>query len=263
MVPTTAGSGSEVSIGAIAFDEETESKFAVLSPMLYPRAAILDPVTLETVPEMLGIESGLDALAHATEAWLSGKASPITDALADSAIRTLAGCIGPAMRDRDSAAMGDQLLAASMAVIAFENAGVGLAHVLGRPLESVFHIPHGRSVAVLLPHVVRLAARGAPDRVAALGRMLGAGGTSWGDSADATVGALETLYDRLGFSGLFDTAAVDPDRLEEMARRAHVIQELGVPDMESVTPDTIIRAGNGASISVGQAAEIYRRCMAP
>jgi alcohol dehydrogenase class IV len=186
----------------------------------------------------------------------------MTDALAQSALRMLGQCIGPAMHDREAGAMADQLVAASMAVIAFENAGVGLAHVLGRPIEGVFHLPHGRSVGILLPRVGALAAHDKPDRIAALGAMLGGPAPRWADSAQAAVAQIEALYDRLGFPASFDRAAVDPDRLGEMARRAYVIQELGTPDIESVHDASVIRAANGASITVGEAESLYRRCMA-
>ena len=134
---------------------------------LRPELAILDPALLEALPPRLIAESGMDAVSHCVEAVAAREASPVTDALAHSACRTLLRLL-PRSFAGETAVRGDVHLAASMAALAFDNAGLGACHALAHALGGRFHVAHGRLCAMLLPHVIAHHAAEDPHPYAAL-----------------------------------------------------------------------------------------------
>ena len=150
-VPTTSGSGSEVTSFAILTQDGV--KHPLVDPALRPELAILDPALLEALPPRLIAESGMDAVSHCVEAAAAREASPVTDALAHSACRTLLRLL-PRSFAGETAVRGDVHLAASMAALAFDNAGLGACHALAHALGGRFHEAHGRLCAMLLRHVI-------------------------------------------------------------------------------------------------------------
>ncbi len=155
-VPTTAGTGSEVTLVAVVADTHKHAKLSFTSYKLVPHAAILDPALTSSLPPKLTATTGMDALTHAVEAYTSIQKNPVSDAFAVKAIELIAENLPVACREganvdaRTSLALGSLLAGA-----AFSNAMVGIVHALGHSLGGLCHIPHGQAMMMLLPHCVR------------------------------------------------------------------------------------------------------------
>ncbi|MDA5195058.1 iron-containing alcohol dehydrogenase [Govanella unica] len=156
LAPTTAGTGSEVTPIAIVTTGET-TKTGIVDPTLYADLALLDADLTLGLPAAVTAATGIDAMVHAIEAYTSRiKKNPLSDALAREALALLAGNIGTACADgRDRGARANMLLGAMLAGQAFANAPVGAVHALAYPIGGIFHVPHGLSNALVLPHVLR------------------------------------------------------------------------------------------------------------
>jgi alcohol dehydrogenase class IV len=173
-VPTTAGTGSEVTRFAVISDSETQEKMLIAGSSLMPSAAVVDYELTMTMPRRLTADTGTDSLTHAIEAYVSRKANPFTDTLALSAMKTIWAELPSAFRrPEDRAAREGMMLAATLAGIAFSNASVALVHGMSRPIGLFFHVPHGLSNAMLLPAVTRFSAGSAPERYADCARTMG------------------------------------------------------------------------------------------
>jgi alcohol dehydrogenase class IV len=157
LVPTTAGTGSEVTPVAIVTTGASEKK-GVVSPVLLPDVALLDPDLTIGLPPAVTAATGIDAMVHAIEAYASASPSnnPISRALAREALRLMGGALERAVHDgQDKAARGDMLLGAMLAGQAFANSPVAAVHALAYPIGGHFHVPHGLSNALMLPHLLR------------------------------------------------------------------------------------------------------------
>ncbi len=155
-IPTTAGTGSEVTYVAVIKDHQANRKLLFGDYHLLPDSAILDPLLTVGLPAHLTAATGMDALSHAIEAMHSLQREPIADALATHAIRLLREAIPRCVREPDHlAARGQQLLAACMAGAAFSNAQVGLVHAMAHTVGARFGIHHGLANSICLPPVVR------------------------------------------------------------------------------------------------------------
>jgi alcohol dehydrogenase class IV len=165
LVPTTAGTGSEVTPISIV-TTGTSEKMGVVSPVLLPDVALLDPQLTWGLPAPVTAATGIDAMVHAIEAHASGSANnnPISRALACEALRLMGGALERAVRDgSDRAARADMLLGSMLAGQAFANSPVAAVHALAYPIGGHFHVPHGLSNALVLPHVLRFNAATAGD----------------------------------------------------------------------------------------------------
>lgn len=172
MVPTTAGTGSEVTPFAVITNRRARYKLTIASPLLMPKAAFLDVRLLGTLPAAVAAATGMDALTHAVEAYLSLAASPFSDMMAEKALALMGGNLRRFVANRtDLEAAGAMLLGSMFAGIAFGHARLGNCHAMAHPLGGFFDLPHGVANAILLPHVMRfnlLADRGKYARIAAL-----------------------------------------------------------------------------------------------
>ncbi|EKD61526.1 MAG: hypothetical protein ACD_54C00200G0002 [uncultured bacterium] len=165
LVPTTAGTGSEVTPISIV-TTGTAEKMGVVSPVLIPDVALLDPELTYGLPAHVTAATGIDAMVHAIEAYASGSANnnPLSRMLALQALRLMGRAVLRAVQDGgDHAARADMLLGSMLAGQAFANAPVAAVHALAYPLGGHFHIPHGLSNALVLPHVLRFNAVTAPE----------------------------------------------------------------------------------------------------
>jgi alcohol dehydrogenase class IV len=155
-IPTTAGTGSEVTNISILSDTKDQVKKGIVSPYLLPDVAIESPVMTLTCPPSVTAASGIDALVHAIEAYISKFSSPVTDALAIGAMKLIAIHLPKAYACPDNIESREAMITASlMAGLAFGNAGVGAVHALAYPLGGRFHMPHGVSNSLLLPYVMK------------------------------------------------------------------------------------------------------------
>lgn len=195
-IPTTAGTGSEVSQFTIITDTTRDVKMLIASLNIMPRVALVDPLMTLTMPQKITAATGLDALTHAIEAFVSVKAQPITDTLALQAIRFIAGNIRQAWSNGDNVeARTNMMIGALQAGMAFSNSSVALVHGMARPIGAYFHVPHGISNAALLPTVIEFSIPGNPKRYAEIAEAMGeiTEGLSVLDAAYLAADAVEGL----------------------------------------------------------------------
>ncbi|AYA27848.1 iron-containing alcohol dehydrogenase [Rhodococcus rhodochrous] len=186
-VPTTAGSGSEATQFTIISDSESDEKMLCTGLAFLPVAAIVDYRLTMTMPPRLTADTGVDALTHAIEAYVSRKANPFSDSLALVAIDTIGQVLRRVYADgQDAEARERMMLAATQAGIAFSNSSVALVHGMSRPIGAHFHVAHGLSNAMLFPAVTEFSVDAAESRYADCARALGAASA---DASDATAAA--------------------------------------------------------------------------
>jgi len=200
-IPTTAGTGSEATRFTIATDEETSEKMLCAGLAYLPTAALVDYELTLTKPPRLTADTGIDALTHAIEAYVSRRANPVSDLFALAAIRAIAPSLRAVWRDGEDAEAREQMmLGATLAGIAFSNSSVALVHGMSRPVGAHFHVPHGLSNAMLLPAVTAFSAPSATARYADCARAMGVAEAEEGDQAAVMrlIVELEALNTDLG-----------------------------------------------------------------
>lgn len=176
-IPTTAGTGSEVTRFTIVTDEASDEKMLCVGSGFMPAAALVDYGLTLSLPPRVTADTGLDALTHALEAYVGRKANPYSDAQALAALRLIGPQLRRAYRDGGNrAAREAMMLGATLAGLAFSNASVALVHGMSRPIGAAFHVPHGLSNAMLLPAVTAFSLGAAPQRYADCARALGVAG---------------------------------------------------------------------------------------
>ncbi len=192
-IPTTAGTGSEVTRFTVITDTERDEKMLIAGLGALPLAALVDFELTYTVPARTTADTGVDSLTHALEAYVSRHANPYSDAQALAAMRLIGANLRTAYRDpRNAAAREAMMLGATLAGLAFCNSSVALVHGMSRPIGAHFHVPHGLSNAMLLPAVTRYGLRQAEARYAEAARQIGFAAPSDPDEV-----AAEKLADRL------------------------------------------------------------------
>lgn len=199
-VPTTAGTGSEVTRFTIITDETCDEKMLCVGIGFMPVAALVDYELTLSLPPRITADTGIDALTHAIEAYVSKKANPYSDAQALAAMRLISPNLRRAYQDgADEAAREAMMLGSTLAGVAFSSASVALVHGMSRPIGAFFHVPHGLSNAMLLPAVTAWSIPAAPERYADCARAMGIA-----NERDATetanrklIAELEALNDEL------------------------------------------------------------------
>ncbi len=197
VIPTTAGTGSEVTPIAIVTTGASE-KMGVVSPLIIPDIALLDPELTYDLPAHVTAATGIDAMVHAIEAYasVSPNNNPVSRALAIEALRLIGGALERAVTaPRDCAARADMLLGSLLAGQAFANSPVAAVHALAYPIGGHFKVPHGLSNALVLPHVLRFNTQTHPDDYAALAPHAFAGGPA---TAEALIDGLVALSKACG-----------------------------------------------------------------
>ncbi|QSO51321.1 iron-containing alcohol dehydrogenase [Alicyclobacillus curvatus] len=186
-IPTTAGTGSEVTSVTVITNTKADIKMMIRQQALIPLAAIVDPMLTVSSPPKVTAATGIDALCHAIEAYISKRRQPLTDTLAMSAIQKIVNNISRAYAGgEDLEAREAMSIAAMEAGMAFTNASVCLVHGMSRPIGAMFHVPHGVSNAMLLPTVLAYSKDACTDRLANIGRALNLGAAGDSDEAVAT-----------------------------------------------------------------------------
>lgn len=183
-IPTTAGTGAEVTRAAVITDTATQEKMLCMGLGLVPVAALVDFELTMSMPRRLTADTGLDTLCHALEAFVSRKAHPFTDSIALTALASISQHLRTACDDPGNrVAREAMMLAATQGGIAFANASVTLIHGMSRPLGALFHVPHGLSNAMLLPEVTAWSVSHAPQRYAQCARVMGLAQATDSDTA--------------------------------------------------------------------------------
>ena len=174
MIPTTAGTGAEVTFTAVFINEKTNSKGGMNGDPLYPDAAILDPALTLSLPPHVTAATGIDAFTHALEAFVSTQAHVISDMYALEAIGLISNNLGAAYANGSNLeARSAMLMGSLLGGKALATAGVGLVHAMAYPLGGMFNTAHGLANAVLLPYVVEYNIIGSPDKFATIAQVMG------------------------------------------------------------------------------------------
>jgi alcohol dehydrogenase class IV len=206
-IPTTAGTGSEVTVAAVISDPEAGRKLVIADTRIVPQIAALDPELMTGLPRPVTAATGMDALTHAIEAYISGWRTDESDRLAETAVRAIFANLPLACSDGgDLAARERMALAATWAGMAFTRANVGNVHAIAHQLGGRYHTPHGLANAIVLPHVLRFCASEAAPRLAALGRAVGLGKVREAETVIAKrfIAAVESLAREIGIPERLD-----------------------------------------------------------
>ncbi|MGO9117812.1 MAG: iron-containing alcohol dehydrogenase [Desulfomonilaceae bacterium] len=249
-VPTTAGTGSEVTPIAILSDHEDKLKKGIVSPHLFPSVAILDPELTLGLPAAVTAATGMDALIHAVEAYTSKNAYTVSDALALEAMRLIIPNIRTAYANGSDLAARDSMLQGSMlAGMAFANAGVTAVHAFAYPIGAEFHIPHGVANSVMLVPVMEFNMMGNLSKFAHMAEVFGEDGRGLNDRQAAMVfiEALQTLATDLKIPGHLREFGVKEEDIPALAR--------------GVMKVTRLLANNPRELKIEDAEEIYRRVL--
>lgn len=238
LIPTTAGTGSEVTAVAIITTGET-TKSGIVSPILLPDIALLDAELTTGLPAHVSAATGIDAMVHAIEAYTSAhKKNPYSDMLAREALKLMSTNIETAVRDgANLEARQNMLLGACLAGQAFANAPVAAVHALAYPLGGHFHIPHGLSNSLVLPEVLRFNAESASEEYAELCDIVipNNEATDHGAKTKLFIAYFETLIASLGLPTLLRDAGVTEQSLETLAADAMLQQRLLINNPRAVT----------------------------
>ena len=227
-IPTTAGTGSEVTAVTIISDHKNKRKIPIRNPQLIPKVAILDPLLLGTIPPKVAAETGADALSHAIESYVGLGSHPITDALALAAIRMISQNVVKFMANPgDVEVTGQMVLASCMAGICFNSAGLGLVHSLAHPIGAHFHIPHGLACALYLSAVMEFNVSARPEKFASIADVMGQDirGLQREAAAERALFAVRDLLDRIGL----------PKKLSELGIQFHLDPRM-VDDVLAAAP---------------------------
>ncbi|MFI7662306.1 bifunctional acetaldehyde-CoA/alcohol dehydrogenase [Micromonospora parva] len=224
-IPTTSGTGAEVTPFAVITDTASGKKYPLADYALTPSVAIVDPVLAADLPAVVTADSGFDALTHAIESYVSVYASDFTDGLALHAIRLIFGNLARAVHHgaADPRAREKMHNAGTIAGMAFGSAFLGIVHAMSHTLGATFHVAHGRTNAILLPHVIRYngtvpskltgwpkyESYRAPQRFADIARTLGLPAATDAEAVEALATAVERLRDEVGIEPSFAAVGVD------------------------------------------------------
>ncbi|MGH7134825.1 MAG: iron-containing alcohol dehydrogenase, partial [Pirellulales bacterium] len=244
-VPTTAGTGSEVTAASVLTDTANQIKVGVLSNYLRPAVAIVDPLLTLSCPAKVTADSGIDALTHAIEAYTAvdnedfplpeGERSvyqgrhPLGDCLAEKAIELIGEHLVTAVREpRNIESRGGMALAATIAGLAFSNIGVALVHAMEYPVGGAVHCSHGAGNGLLLPFVMRYNLPVRVSRFARIARLMGEDTSGLDDrkAADVAISVVERLKAAIGIPARLRDLGVLPEQLPLFAEKAYGIKRI-------------------------------------
>jgi len=257
-MPTTAGTGSEVSAAAVLTDTENQIKVSILSNHLRPRVAIVDPLLTHSCPKKVTADSGIDALTHAIEAYTAvdnarfplpqversvyqGK-NPLADVMAEQAISLIGRHLRQAVnKGDDSEAREGMALAATLAGLAFSNAGVAIVHALEYPLGGAVHCSHGAGNGLLLPYVMRYNLPARAAQFSRIAQLLGEdiSGLSEQSAAERAISAVEKLRADIGVPAKMSQLGVKEEQLRGFAEKAFALKRLLRVNPREVTLESL------------------------
>lgn len=221
VVPTTAGTGSEVTVGAVISDDRTHQKGLVIDSKVVPLASAIDPLIMKGMPRGITADTGMDALTHALEAWVSDFASAESDYYAGSAVRMIFNQLPVAFADGGNLEAREAMgLAAHYAGLALNQAGLGYVHAIAHQLGAHCGVPHGRANTIVLPYILEFNRQVSEKRLAELARLTGLAdaGVDDAEAADRLIRRVRTLIHDLNI----DTRVpgLDPSHFPAMIKSA-------------------------------------------
>lgn len=223
MIPTTAGTGSEVTFTAVFVRPDLKKKEGMNSPYLYPDIALLDPELTLTLPPEPTATTGLDALCHAVESYTSINASPMSEMLSLEAIRLIAENLRTCVHNgRDLESREQMLLGSLYAGLGLANAGVTAVHSLSYPLGGQYGVPHGLANTILLPHVMSFNLSGNPEKFAVIAEVMGevTENLPSREAAWLSVEAVKTLIEDCGIYTTLEVLDIPRDSFPALAKVA-------------------------------------------
>lgn len=257
-VPTTSGTGSEVTSYSVVTDKKAQVKIPLSEDMMLPDIAILDEELTKTVPPAVTADTGIDVLTHAIEAYVSVKATEFTDIYAEKAIKDVFHYLGRAFDDgQDTEARRKMHVASCMAGIAFTNASLGINHSMAHTLGARFKLPHGRSNAVLLPYVIGYNAgmfdgtvqqSETAKKYAAIAHLLGFPAADTEMAVACLIRAIQMINQKLGIPATIKECGVIDSLFEENA-----------PLMAENAFDDQCTGGNPKTISKQELLNLFKR----
>jgi alcohol dehydrogenase class IV len=219
-IPTTSGTGSEVTIWTVISDKENNRKFGIGGKYLAPTLALCDPMLTVSLPGPMTAATGIDALTHALESFVNKATQPISEALSRESMRLIAKSLRKAVAQGDNLeARYDLLLASTIAAMAFNPTRLGLAHALCMPLGGKFKVPHGTANAILLPQVMEFNLVGNLEKYKEIAEIFGENteGLTLREAAELSVKAIKQLNQDVGITNGFAQYGVTEDDLEYIA----------------------------------------------
>jgi alcohol dehydrogenase len=238
-VPTTAGTGSEVTVAAVISDPKTNQKLVIRDTRIVPTMAALDPALMTGLPPHVTAATGMDALTHAIEAFVGNWSAAYTDRMALAAVAMIYGNLRVAYRNGKNLAAREQMsLAATYAGLAFTRANVGYVHAIAHQLGGRYHTPHGLANAIMLPHVLRFLSPSITKKLAMLAVRAGVGKEGERASVLATkfMDSVATLNRELGIPGHLD--ALRESDIPALAKAACWEADTSYPVPRYMSPQT-------------------------
>ncbi|MEA1993706.1 MAG: iron-containing alcohol dehydrogenase [Euryarchaeota archaeon] len=213
-IPTTCGTGSEVTWVSVITDARRKFKMSIKGPEMFPAAAIIDPDLICSLPKPLIASTGMDALTHAIEAYTVKPRTPITDIFAKRSIELIFHSLRPAYKNikENKKARENLMLGSTLAGIAFGNSDVGSVHCLAETIGGLYNVPHGVANSIFLPYVMEFNRPAVNDRYAAIARLVGIKGT-----AEKLIEQIKSLSRRLHIPS-FSDLNIEEDAFERIAR---------------------------------------------
>lgn len=227
-IPTTSGTGSEVTAFSVISDKQKNIKYPIVSNDMTPEEAILDPELVKSVPDFITADTGMDVLTHAIEAFVSTKANDISDALAEKAMKLVFEYLVRAYKDGNDLEAREKMHNAScLAGMAFNITSLGLNHGIAHVAGAKFHIPHGRMNAILLPYVIEFNAncgagysdvenQASAKRYASIAKSLGLPASNTRSGVRSLINAIKQLQKQLKMPINLRDCGVEYKQLEEM-----------------------------------------------
>ena len=222
-INTTAGTGSEMTLFAIITDEERHIKMALVDKHLTPIIAVNDPMLMLAMPKSLTAATGMDALTHAIEAYVSTSATPITDACAEKAIELISNYLVNAVENGEDVEARDMMAYAEyLAGMAFNNANLGYVHAMAHQLGGFYNLPHGVCNAILLPHVQEYNKATSASRLAKIAKIMGGNieGLTDEQGADLCIDMIKSLSQTVGIPEGLGVLGVKESDFETLATNA-------------------------------------------
>lgn len=254
-IPTTSGSGSEITAFAVISDPSKNEKFVIIDDEMVPDMAVLDTYFTMTVPPAITADAGMDVLTHGLEAYVANGATDFSDACAEKAI-SLTHCylIETFKNGENQFAREKMHNASALAGVAFNNAGLGICHSLSHAIGAFFHLSHGRINTMLLPHVIAFNASldgkettATARRYAQLANLLGIYGTDPKQATRALIYAIKCLAKNMQMPMTIEEIGIDRERFTAM-----------IPEMAKRALEDACTSGNPRSVTIEDLEAIYR-----
>ncbi len=249
LVPTTAGTGSEITRVFVLTDKTDNTKKVVYSNYAIPELALVDPILTISMPSKVTADTGMDALVHAIETYVSMNATPFSDLLATKAIELIAKYLPMAFaKGENIEARYHMSLASLLAGMAFASGGLGAVHALAYPLGTEYHLPHGRTNAIMLPHIMEFNLIGNRSRYALIAEMMGKGENrpDLKERAALAVEAVIELLDDVQIPYHLKDYGIPKEAIPKLVEGGMRFARLFVPNPRNLSPSDVESIYTGA-----------------